>query len=463
MENSEKTRKALLLAERVALLAMVAYGAILIYYLYGGPFDYKGFIRVRMPSPDKPILILTVVTILFTTLNVINKNKASWFSTGSPAFASLIVFLVYLAIVANFIDNHKSNVGFLICIGDRFAGEGLKDKNVPVLPNSNGYDGAFYYRLAMDPLLKDKSATPRVDIPAYRQQRILYPLTAKIMSFGNDKLIPFMLMMVNLVCLATLAWVCARIAINAGLWAGWGMFTPFYAGFAISVYRDLAEPMGALLLISSLLAIRKEKYPTAAMLLALAALARETTILVGVAIAIAWAITPIIGKFFSKTERFPKVPLYVGLAPLATYAIWQLAIYSMWGIFSAQHGGHNLGVPFMGVYNEIKGYLAGYQIHYRTYDLFLIAGIFATGLIVTINLCSKKLMTHERIAFFIYFCFATMFTWAIWEAKEGYTRVLSEFYVLSWFVIIVSQSKFRTALGIYWIGAFFWMSYAWLT
>ncbi len=53
---------------------------------------------------------------------------------------------------------------------------------IPVLDyKTGGYDGQYYFRLALDPLASQQTAFGiTLDHPAYRQQRILYPALAHL-------------------------------------------------------------------------------------------------------------------------------------------------------------------------------------------------------------------------------------------------------------------------------------------
>ena len=54
---------------------------------------------------------------------------------------------------------------------------------------TEGYDGQFFYYIAVDPA----GARPKIDVPAYRYQRILYPLLVRWLSLGQTGLIASLL------------------------------------------------------------------------------------------------------------------------------------------------------------------------------------------------------------------------------------------------------------------------------
>ena len=59
---------------------------------------------------------------------------------------------------------------------------GLREFIWPTLTGKAGYDGQFNYAIAADPL----HASPALDVPAYRYQRILYPLLVRALALGQE-------------------------------------------------------------------------------------------------------------------------------------------------------------------------------------------------------------------------------------------------------------------------------------
>ena len=56
---------------------------------------------------------------------------------------------------------------------------------------TEGYDGQFVVYIARDP--RPESVAPLLDVPAYRYQRILLPMLARLLSFGVIGNIPWVL------------------------------------------------------------------------------------------------------------------------------------------------------------------------------------------------------------------------------------------------------------------------------
>jgi hypothetical protein len=83
----------------------------------------------------------------------------------------------------------------------------------PGLPDGRpGYDGQFAYQIARDPA----NGWTKVDVPAYRYQRIFYPIAARWLALGNADLIPWTLIAVNVLALIAGTWCTEKILTHFG-------------------------------------------------------------------------------------------------------------------------------------------------------------------------------------------------------------------------------------------------------
>lgn len=194
--------------------------------------------------------------------------------------------------------------------------------SLTVLPAGHGFDGQFFYRLAIDPW----STAPTVagvtlDVPGMRVGRIGYPLLAAALSGGLDAAVPWALLAVNLLALVALALIGARLARRSGLHRLWGLAFLLWPGFAYTLTHDLSELVAATLVLGALLAARCERTAWAALLLAGAALTRETTLLVaaGLIVAGCW-------RWWRRGDRTGPVGsgLVAGAAAGAAFVVAQL-------------------------------------------------------------------------------------------------------------------------------------------
>jgi hypothetical protein len=148
----------------------------------------------------------------------------------------------------------------------------------------SGYDGQFYYRLALDPFNWRHAAYGITMDHAYRYTRLGYPLLAWALSLGQARLLPLVLVAINLACVAAIGWLGGILARDAGRHALWGLLLVAYFGTVISVGRDTAEPLAGALMLGGLLALRRGRPGLAAALLACAVVTDETMLVLPVAI-----------------------------------------------------------------------------------------------------------------------------------------------------------------------------------
>jgi hypothetical protein len=151
---------------------------------------------------------------------------------------------------------------------------------------SNGYDGQFYYRLALDPADLHRTAFGITADSLFRWQRIGYPALAWLLSLGQHAAVPVTLVVVNILALGAIGLAGGALAVDCGRHACWGLLLAGYAGFFMSLGNDLTEPVAAACLLAGVLAVRRGRPVLAGLLLGYAALTRETAIAVPVAMAL---------------------------------------------------------------------------------------------------------------------------------------------------------------------------------
>jgi len=147
----------------------------------------------------------------------------------------------------------------------------------PGLPGGTwGYDGQFAYQIARDPL-----GAPRfLDVPAYRFQRILYPLIAGAWAFGQAWRVPWTLIAVNWLALVAGTWFTEEILAGRGASRWYALSYGLFGGLMMAVRLDLTEPLAYALAQAAVLSYERKQMRGAAGLLALAALTKETTLLI---------------------------------------------------------------------------------------------------------------------------------------------------------------------------------------
>jgi hypothetical protein len=183
-----------------------------------------------------------------------------------------------------------------------------------------GYDGQFAYFIALDPV----NAHYYIDNPGYRYGRILYPVTAWLGAAGQPGALPYSFLAVNLAAVAATVWLLAGFLRRRSYSAWWAAVYGAYPGVFLCVRRDLTEPLAWFLVACALLVF--ERHPRRVLLsapfFALAALARETSVvfLLGVAVAVALRGRRG-GRLAPGAVRSAALLVLVSLAPVLAYRV----------------------------------------------------------------------------------------------------------------------------------------------
>ena len=125
-----------------------------------------------------------------------------------------------------------------------------------------------------------------IDHP-YRYTRIGYSVVVWAASAGgHGRLLPFVLVVVNLLSVAAMAWLGGLLARESGRHALWGLLFAAYFGLVVSVGRDTSEPLADACLLGGLLAYRHRKFVLAALLIGYAVFTNEPVLVLPVVLAL---------------------------------------------------------------------------------------------------------------------------------------------------------------------------------
>ena len=340
------------------------------------------------------------------------------------------------------------DASWFVTAGDRYCDAARVPRGLTVRPNSDGFDGQFYYRLALDPLASrptDHGIT--LDVPSLRHQRILYPLLARALSLGSVRLLPWAMILVNFSALCLLGWLGGLYARSLQKHALWGVFLPLYPGSLLTLTRDLVELSEVALLVGSLLLLRRGRHAPATLLLVLAVLAKETALLVAVGAALVYAADRLKG-------RGARVRWHYFAAPLAVFLLWQAALFYNWGEVPVFAGRINLAAPFTG----FAGFLsdaAEYRTPLQRRVLPELLYLMAFAGIVLYCLRSTLATAHEIIAWFLYGALALLLSRAIWVEDWTFMRAVTEFCVVGALILVGSRSRVR--LPVFACSLAFWL------
>jgi hypothetical protein len=223
-----------------------------------------------------------------------------------------VVAAVTVAHIAIILVLHQGDPMALVNIGTRFD---------PGLPGgSMGYDGQYSYQIARDPF----EGWIHIDDPAYRYQRVLYPLFAKILAAGKVDWIPWSLLTVNIFSIVLGVLVTEEIMVHYGANRWYALVYGLNIGMLSAVRLDLNEPLAFLLFMFGVLCFIRERMMLSALLFGMASLTKEVTLVLSLGFVVNWLIS----------RKWAKG--YIGAAlVLAPFFIWQGVLKNWlggWGV-----------------------------------------------------------------------------------------------------------------------------------
>jgi hypothetical protein len=338
-----------------------------------------------------------------------------------------------------------------------------------------GYDGQFYYRLAIDPFNWGHRAYGITMDHAYRYTRLGYPLLAWLASLGHAGSLPTVLVLINLVSMATIGWLGGVLARDAGRHALWGLLLAGYYGTAISVGRDTAEPLADALMLAALLALRRDRRALACALVTGAVVTDETILVLPAALAAARLCTVLGWRRPPRPEAVPRpasgpasrlvtalvtalasaprralsgvgrtdlVWLVPGCAWLALQGVEHLAV--TWQTGASADVSRNLGLPFQGMEWGLRADVRGMSwSRLGMYDINLIE-LASLGAVVLAGFCvlrSTMAPRWERLALGGFVLVEMVLaTWQFWGSTFGDGRAYVDCYLLAIVVLLATPS-----------------------
>jgi len=318
-----------------------------------------------------------------------------------PAVIATAVTLIY-ALWVTFTAGHPLA---LVTLGERYAPADLSDH----LYSEEGYDGQFVYYLAW----AGWEAAPYIDNPAYRAQRILLPVTGRVVSLGQESLLVWGLLLVNLIAVGVGTGLLENLLVAGRISRWYAIGYGLSLGVMGAARLTTTEPLAYGLVIVGIWLVLKERWYPAAVVFALAALSKETTLIFPAALGL-WLLYQ--RKIF-KAVSF-------GAVVLLPFIIWQGILYWQLGELGVGSGGALATgfevIPFMGFLRILlEGGLAPFLL------LLVLVGPFV--LIPTL--------------------------WGLWQSWRDYQAKRWSIYTLFLFsnaalMLFVPFSTYREPLGI---------------
>jgi hypothetical protein len=370
-----------------------------------------------------------------------HRRPSPWSGLNRPIVPGVIAFFGWLGFaLARWQIWAKGHLSLFIMAGHVYTHRGQLPRGLLLVPSA-GYDGQFYYRLALDPANWNKTAFGITMDQPYRYTRIGYPVLAWLVSLGQHQVVPVALVAVNLVGVAAMAFLGGMFARDSGRHALWGLAFAAYFGLVISVGRDTAEPMAEACMLGGLLAYRRSRPLLCACLFAVGAITRETILLAPAAI----AVTRLVAMARGRVR--PGLDDLTWVVPGVAYGALEVAAhFVIKGEFPLlANGSRNLALPFTAMTDALKfdaahintAHLSPIDIallEYATLGVFVLAG-FAVLLVTAAPV-------HERLAFVFFVLQLGVLSSQIWTSTFGDGRSLIEPYLMALVLLLATPRQY---------------------
>ena len=326
-----------------------------------------------------------------------------WGPVAATALGVLVLALVRIA-------PYEYNWSALADIGvhmDDFRAHPVPPGTV-LLHGKAGYDGYYYFRLALDPFFQ------RPGQRNVRAQRYLYPLAAYVLALGNPQWIASTLFAANLLAAVLGAWVVARMCVERGVSGWWSLCYSLSVGNLLAIAYDLTSPMCLALAVAAISLQCRRRIGWAALVYALALMTRESAVLVvGSAVLYEW---------LGRRWRTGAV-LALSVVPLA---VWQVVLTPIIGHTPWLASTHKTGVPLLGVYLTLR------QVSWGGGVVALVrtgAPLVLFVLVMGATVVAARRLTRGISLFALGVCaqglLAVLMGLAQWDSFLGATRILA--------------------------------------
>jgi hypothetical protein len=385
------------------------------------------------------------------------RPHSPWSRLDRPIVAGVIAFVAWLGFVlARWQIWANGNLSRFIMLGSGrtgFTQPTLLPRGVALGdPNQAGYDGQFYYRLALDPFDWAKTAFGITMDQSYRYTRIGYPVLAWLVSFGQHQLVPYVLVLINLIGVAAMAVLGGMFARASGRHALFGLAFAAYFGLVISVGRDTAEPVAEACMLGGLLAYRRSRYLLAAGLFTFGAITRETILFAPAGIAVVRLVE------MARRRARPGLADLTWVAPAVAYGALEVAVhFVVKGKFPLlANTSRNLTTPFTALYHALKYDVAHINtahlspidialLEYATVAFFIVAGLAVLRVTTA--------PVHERLAFVFFALELGLLSKQIWTSTFGDGRSLIEVYLMALILLVATPRRYLSSRNLALIAA----------
>ncbi len=361
--------------------------------------------------------------------------------------------LAALVVVATGLAHDHGDLSRFVDAGQRYV---TARRHLTVAPGV-GYDGQFVYRLALAPFdLARVAHGITLDLPL-RRQRIGLPVLGWLASAGGrPSLLPTALVAVNVLAFTAVGALGGLVSRQAGRRPVWGALLASPVALAFAITHDLTEVLESALLVGAFLLVRAQRPISGGLVLAGAALTRETALLLAAAIALPRLVAA--GRAVragragvrAAARRAGRLDA-AWVLPFGAFTGWQMVVAGLTGSLPLHSdGGANLGAPFAGVVGLVRS-LPSATTH--QWPPFL-AQLLLLGYLVALAL--PQLRSAGRplpLAWWLAVVFSLCLSTTVWTGYDD-LRFLTELSTFTLLVLLRSPRRLlpvAAASGLVWV------------
>jgi hypothetical protein len=226
-----------------------------------------------------------------THIGVVSLPRTEWRRWTVIAVAVHAVFAAFLLLGPGHGDPawfiHLGSQRIPVALARKLLGPGV------VVPHLDGHDGRFSWVQARDPFLLHRATDlANLDRPAYRAQRMAYPLLAAPWRVGGEYALVWGLLVTNLAAVGFGAWFATQLAVATRAPPRAGLAFALNPVVILGVVLDTSDVVALAALVAAVALAQRRRWPWAVAAGVLAALAKEPSLLGLAALAVVGTTIP---------------------------------------------------------------------------------------------------------------------------------------------------------------------------